>query len=182
MLIRATVTGDAEAIARVHIDTWRHTYAGVMPAEYLAGLRYDRSRRGWESFLVREGVRVFVADDPEAGVVGFASAGPNTSTGDEGGERPAYESNLYAIYVLPGWQRRGIGRALATAVVRGLLVDGRKSMIVWVLKGNPACGFYERLGGTPAGKRKETIGGAELEVIAYGWPELCRSPLAATGQ
>ncbi len=124
MLISATVTGDAKAIARVHIDTWRHTYAGVMPAEYLAGLRYDRSRRGWESFLVREGVRVFVADDPEAGVVGFASAGPNTSTGDEGGERPAYESNLYAIWVagavpIPAGGYRSVSRTTITFVSGG---------------------------------------------------------------
>jgi len=60
--IRAAAIDDAKALARVHIDTWRHTYAGVVPASFLAGLSYDGSRGGWERFLVREGVRVFVAE------------------------------------------------------------------------------------------------------------------------
>lgn len=174
VLIRPAVAGDAGALARVTVDTWRHTYAGAVPADFLAGLSYERSAAGWETLLAREGTRVLVADDPEAGVVGYASAGRNTPAGEETPASSAFEANLYAIYVLPQHHLLGIGRALVTEMVRALLADGYRSMIVWVLKGNRACGFYERLGGKSVGQRKQTIGGLELEVVSYGWDDLPR--------
>jgi ribosomal protein S18 acetylase RimI-like enzyme len=175
--IRAAGVSDAGAIARVHIDTWRHTYAGTIGAAYLARLDYDRAARSWETHLAREDSRVFVAEDPAAGVVGIASGGPNKpSPGESGepGEWTAYGADLYNIYILPAYQRQGLGRALVAAVVRALVTDGFRSMVIWVLKGNPACGFYERLGGLPVGERRQRVGGLDLDTVAYGWPELDR--------
>lgn len=172
--IRQATAGDADALARVHIDTWRHTYAGSVPASYLARLDYDRSRRTWESLLAREGIRVFVADDASSGVVGFASAGPNRPSPDETGEWTAYGGDLYAIYILPEHQGKGLGGAWIRAVVQALVADGHGSMVLWVLKGNPACGFYERLGGLVVGQRRQRVGGAELDTVVYGWPDLSR--------
>ncbi|OQA93205.1 MAG: hypothetical protein BWY25_03118 [Chloroflexi bacterium ADurb.Bin222] len=34
---------DAPILARVHIDTWRSTYGGIVPAAHLAGLSLERS-------------------------------------------------------------------------------------------------------------------------------------------
>ena len=42
MLIREASPTDAAAIARVHVDSWRTTYAGIVPADYLANLSYTR--------------------------------------------------------------------------------------------------------------------------------------------
>jgi hypothetical protein len=49
---------------------------------------------------------------------------------------------------------------------------GFRSMVVWALKDNPACGFYERMGGTPAGEQDIAIAGVTLPEVAYGWREL----------
>jgi hypothetical protein len=38
---------DAEAIARVHVDSWRTTYQGILPDEVLAGLSVERRRAFW---------------------------------------------------------------------------------------------------------------------------------------
>ena len=43
-LIRPATLEDAPAIARVHVDTWRTTYAGIVPDEHLAKLSYERSQ------------------------------------------------------------------------------------------------------------------------------------------
>jgi hypothetical protein len=40
LFIRPATPADSSAIARVHIDCWRTTYAGLVPAEYLARLSY----------------------------------------------------------------------------------------------------------------------------------------------
>jgi hypothetical protein len=34
MLIREAFPTDAAALARVHVDSWRTTYAGIVPADY----------------------------------------------------------------------------------------------------------------------------------------------------
>ena len=42
MHIREATLDDVPGIARVHVDTWRTTYPGIVPAEHLAGLSYER--------------------------------------------------------------------------------------------------------------------------------------------
>jgi len=40
-MIREATIDDATAIARVHIDAWRTTYATIVPNAHLAALSYD---------------------------------------------------------------------------------------------------------------------------------------------
>lgn len=49
-------------------------------------------------------------------------------------------------------------------------------MMVWVLKNNPARGFYERLGGKYLYEKPIQIGAEELMEVAYGWRDLSRFP------
>jgi len=39
---------DAAGIAKVHVDTWRATYAGLVPDAHLANLHYERSTEFWQ--------------------------------------------------------------------------------------------------------------------------------------
>src|SRR5690242_19435028 len=114
MEIREATLDDAAAIARVHVESWRMTYAGLIPDEYLAGLNHaDREEKWRETLAVRNGA-TFVAVDEAEGIVGFASGGPERS-----GNRD-YTGELYAIYILEDWQRRGIGKALTSTVAKRL--------------------------------------------------------------
>jgi ribosomal protein S18 acetylase RimI-like enzyme len=100
-------------------------------------------------------------------LVGFASGGR-----ERAGE-PGYAGELYAIYILDDFQRRGHGRELVRAVVAGLREMGLEDMIIWVLRDNqPARRFYERLGGVHVRTQPITIGSAILEEVSYGWPRL----------
>ena len=47
MRIREASPTDATAIARVHVDSWRTTYAGIVPADYLANLSYVQREQFW---------------------------------------------------------------------------------------------------------------------------------------
>jgi len=53
-------------MARVHVDTWRTTYTGIVPAEHLANLSYERCQAGWIQHISdpQSMERVFVAEDP----------------------------------------------------------------------------------------------------------------------
>ena len=167
--IRPATPEDAASIARVHVDSWRSAYAGIVPADYLAGLSYRNRESLWKDLLTtdRPGTSYFVADAGGGDVVGFANAGPERE-----GDR-VYRGELYAIYILEEYQRMGLGRRLFSSVTQRLLADGFNSMLLWVLEDNrPAIRFYESLGGEPAGRQTITIGGADLVEVAYGWRDI----------
>ena len=170
MIIRKAQPTDASAIAKVHVDSWRTTYAGIIPADFLATLSYERREASWRETLAAPDSSRFtiVAEDAKGEIVGFASGGPERE-GD-----PLYQGELYAIYLRQSQQRQGLGRQLTAAVVERLLQRGLPSMLVWVLADNQSArAFYETLGGQPLNHEKElTIGGASLIEVAYGWSDI----------
>lgn len=137
---------DAPAIARVHVETWRSAYRGIVSDTYLASLSPAERASQWCDFLADSaGTRFLLvaADDKVDELIGFAAAGPERS-GD-----PNYLGELYALYVLPSHQRRGFGHRLVRAGAGRLAAAGTRSMLLWVLDANtPAREFYEALGGT----------------------------------
>jgi ribosomal protein S18 acetylase RimI-like enzyme len=165
-LVRSADVSDAAAIARVHVASWRSTYRGLLPDDFLASLDEAAYTERWGRILAEPTSRVYVAaDGPD--VVGFASGGRERA-GESG-----YEGELYAIYVLRETQRRGHGRRLVQAVVTGLRELDLEDMIVWVLRDNSgARKFYERLGGAYVRAQPITIGSTLLQEVSYGWRSL----------
>ena len=169
--IRAANLADAGSIARVHVDSWRTTYEGIVPSDYLAGLSYRDRQSMWNDALTKDhfAAGIAVAETECGDVVGFASWGPERE-GDS-----IYPAELYAIYILQERQNMGLGRRLVSTVAKRLLADGVDSMLLWVLEDNrPACRFYESLGGERVGRKRVTIGGVDLEEVSYGWKDLTR--------
>jgi ribosomal protein S18 acetylase RimI-like enzyme len=168
--IRPARAADAPALAGVHIDAWRTAYRGILSAQGLASLSYERREQWWRDALAAATERrnvVFVAETPAGEVVGFASAGPESS-GD-----PAYRAELYAIYILEAHQGRGLGRGLMRAAVDGLVQAGHTTMLLWVLADNvTARRFYERLGGRVLRRRPIELFGVAVDEVAYGWDDL----------
>lgn len=167
-VIRPAVPEDALAMAHVHVDTWHTTYAGIVPAEHLARLSYERSQAAWNEHLLDQGSgeRAFVAEDPASGIVGLASGGPLRKP------LASFDGELYVLYILKPFQGMGYGRQLVCRVAQSLQEAGFHSMVLWVLKENPACGFYARLGGQPVAEKVIEIGGKALVDVAYAWHDL----------
>ena len=168
MHIRRATVEDAAGIAQVHVDSWRTTYAGLVPDDYLASLSVEQRKQNWRAILsapAGAGV-VYVAEVIPGHIVGFASGGPER-TGNA-----LYTGELYAIYLLAPYQRQGIGRRLMSAVVEQLIAAGHRSMLVWVLTTNPARLFYEALGGQPVAEQPINNGQATLQETAYGWQDI----------
>jgi ribosomal protein S18 acetylase RimI-like enzyme len=163
--IRSARPEDARGIAKLDVETWRATYAGVLDTSYLVGLSARRRELGWHNVILREprDVRVAVGDD-EA-ILGFGSCGPNRSDRRFAGE-------VFTLYVAPDWQNQGIGRRLLIALFRRLVAGGRSSAIVWVLRDNPSRFFYERLGGRQVTYKTLAFAGSAVEAVAYGWGDL----------
>jgi ribosomal protein S18 acetylase RimI-like enzyme len=165
-MVRSATLEDAAGIADVHVATWRTTYRGLLPDDFLASLREDHYTERWRRVIGEGTSRVFVVDMPE-GIAGFASGGRERA-GENG-----FAGELYALYVLESAQRQGLGRELVRAVAGALHEMDLPDMIVWVLRDNvPARHFYERLGGVYVRAQPITIGSATLEEVSYGWRSL----------
>src|SRR5882672_5736312 len=59
--IRAATEHDAVAISQVHLHSWRTTYAGILPDEYLATLNEAERILLWREWLSRD-LQVYIAD------------------------------------------------------------------------------------------------------------------------
>jgi ribosomal protein S18 acetylase RimI-like enzyme len=161
-VIRRATEADVPAIARVHVDVSRATYAQIFPPEHLARQTYETREAAWRGLLADPALITLVALDGNE-VVGFANGG----TRREG--PPDFTGELWAIYLRTEQHRRGIGRDLVGAFASELAGRGHKSMLVWVLRDNPACAFYRRLDAVEVATQSLTRGDRTLEEVAFGW-------------
>lgn len=167
-VIRPAEPEDAGGIARVHVLAWQETYRGLVPDVFLDNLSIPRRTERWRRSLVDRTDpyhRTVVADENDQ-IVGFANCGFPQETDEE------FDGELHAIYLLKSAQGQGIGRKLFSEAVKSLLALGSSSMLVWVLRDNPARGFYDRLGGLYVREKLIEIGGEPLIEVAYGWRDL----------
>jgi L-amino acid N-acyltransferase YncA len=166
--IREARIEDAPGMAKVHVESWRTTYVGIVPDSYLANLSYARRETFWRDILsaVSANGYPFVAVNDAGEIVGFVFGGPQRN-GD-----PAYQAELYSIYLLQEYQGQGIGRQLTRRLVEAFLQAGICSMLLWVFADNPARRFYEVLGGQYLRVEQADFGGVMVDEVAYGWPDI----------
>jgi len=164
LTIRAATIHDAEAIAHVHVQSWRTTYFGIVPEPYLASLNEADRVLTWRDWLTRD-IQVFVAN-LNGELVGFISGGALREP------LPDYDAELFTLYLLQHAQGRAIGTALLKALAKSLHDKNFKSLAVWVLEKNPAVRFYEKSAAHLLSSKEIEIGGIQLTEIAYGWPHL----------
>ncbi len=185
--IRRARRSDAGPIGRVHVETWQAAYAGLLPDSMLVSMSDMRQTAWWQRLLADpdEARGVFVADDDDMGVVGFGSCGPvrdppelldqgelDPSTSLRTGGRAKRVGEVYTLYVEPDFQNRGLGRRLLDALFRQLRTDGCDTAVLWMLADNPTQFFYEGMGGRRVGHRVDTMGGRDVEEVAYAWRDL----------
>ena len=163
LVVRRARPADAASLARVHVQSWREAYRGIIPQTYLEQLsvtaheRHVAAEPWWRRLGVRRGMGAARGRN-------FASAGLARARRDATGE-------LYLLYVLRACHGRGIGRALFDACHYELARCGHQGLLVWVLADNPARRFYQRLGGEPAGESLVALAGVKLREVAFVWPD-----------
>ena len=163
MVCRDAVVEDALAIARVWVAAWQAAYAGLMPAEYLAGLDAEAALPGFERGLRADrSVLVLELDGAIAGVSRYG-ASRDADAGPETGE-------VIAINLLPSCWRRGLGRELLRETLQRLRGRGFSEATLWVLHGNASARqFYEAQGWRLDGAEKhdDKLTGFPLHEVRY---------------
>ena len=173
LVIRKALPTDAPGIARVHIASWQTAYRGILPDAYLDQLAntYPKRLARWEQGLRQPetaGTRTFVVETAAHGIIGFAAAGPIRKPVQD------YTGELSAIYLLAEHRRRGLGQMLFQRCVLHLHELHLRNMFVLVLERNPACRFYQAMGGVvvPDFRIDLTIADTQVVEVAYGWASL----------
>ena len=141
--LRAAVPTDGAAVATIHDVAWRSTYQGIIPHLHLERMIARRGPLWWQRQIERGADVTLVAFDglPQ----GYATSGQAR------GSWPWPAGEIYELYVTPTYQGLGLGRALFQGVKNRLKREGYGRLVVWALRENePACFFYEALGGNVA--------------------------------
>jgi len=163
--IRMARPADAGAIAEIYVDSWRETYAGLLPSSSLTRMSKPDQTRHWQRHLDQANLRnpVFVASDASSNLFGFASAGPTRD------QSLRFDAEIYTLYVAPGFTGQGIGTALMSSVFHLFSRSTSKGIIIWALADNPSRFFYEAMGGRIVAGRMHPVWGESYREIAYGW-------------
>jgi ribosomal protein S18 acetylase RimI-like enzyme len=165
MNIRKAVLSDVDGIAKVQVACWKSTYAGIIPDEYIKKQTYEKRVELWKRVIPNG--NVFVAEDEKGQIIGFADGGRERT-----GNYEEYKGEMYSLYILKSYQGRGIGKRLIKEVARALVKQDFHSMLVWVLKDNTSCHFYEKMGGQVVDRITIDFSGKGLVELAYGWKDI----------
>lgn len=166
MNIRKAALNDAIGIAKVHVDSWRSTYKNIIPQEFLQRLSYTQRTELWRRNISREGNHVFVAENSDGEVIGFADCGKREKNNIE------HAGDLTSIYLLEAYQGKGVGKLLLKQLFLQFKELGFTRIFVEVLEDNKTRYFYEYYGAKLLKSEKITIAGAELNLLTYEWTNL----------
>lgn len=156
-LVRPANAADAPGMAKLHVDTWRETYRGVMSDETLdhPGLLGWRERF-WTAALTdpRYAQNTVVVAVHEGELIGIAMSGASTD-GFAGAQQ------LYVLYTYAEFHGAGVGEALLNTVI-----DRIEPAALWVADPNPrAHAFYLKHGFVPDGTVKIEDGVREVRMV-----------------
>jgi ribosomal protein S18 acetylase RimI-like enzyme len=130
MIVRDAHPRDAAEVAGVHVRSWQFAYRGLLPDDYLDGLRPEDRMAHYIFGDGRPGRPVTIVAVDDATICGFATTGPSRDAD------AADAGELYALYVDPQAWGRGIGRSLIAEARARLSRQGLAETTMWVLVGN----------------------------------------------
>lgn len=139
--LRPATVADAAALARLHAESWRSAYRGMLGDAYLDGDVHGERTAFWQRALASPPANQHVIVAQEGGdLVGFVSL--------YGDDHETWGTRIEAVHVAPGRKRQGLGaRLMAEAAAWCEAAHPASGIYLHVLQPNvPALRFYERLG------------------------------------
>lgn len=134
---------DAEAIAQIHVNTWKSAYKEQLPDEMLDTLLVEEKKKGWEKIIAELDKKEYVLVAKHNGeVLGWCSGGYSRDTNAD-----QATGELYGIYIRHDVLGRGIGTLLMDEMKDRLRKDGYTRLTLWTLVTNTSShAFYTRSG------------------------------------
>jgi ribosomal protein S18 acetylase RimI-like enzyme len=132
--IRDAAESDIPALAKLHVITWNACYQANGPSAAIREAQwreqFARQDGSWFCLLVARA---------NGELIGFAKG--------KRSDHPGFDAELNKIYLLPEYQRVGLGTRLLREVVQRFLDMGLTSMWLIGEADNPSTAFHEAMGG-----------------------------------
>ncbi len=163
--LRPATRDDAAAIASLHAASWRASYQGILPDDYLRDEVGAERAAYWHDAL-------------QAGKYGciwlaLADRQPVAFIAVQYAADPDYDAVIENLHVLPGHKSRGLGRRLIARAVETLEQEEMTSVSLRVFDDNTAAiAFYERLGGITDDYGTDRLAGSHAPDRRIGWRNL----------
>ena len=159
MKIRQATKTDFQAIAAIHIESWKDSYSDILPAKFLNSQINSDIIAHWNEVEIHRKDVILVAE--EDSMIGFIAVWC----------RPIpFIDNLH---VRPSMRCKKVGSALMRAVAKELITRGQKTAYLWVFESNQkAIRFYDRLGGVQKGQAMKTVFGYDVLSRKIEWEDL----------
>lgn len=151
--IRKATPEDALGISIVNVYTWKTTYSGLIPEEFIDSRIEKVTEIAERNKREIEDKDNFIVATVDGVIVGFACYGESRE------EEFINASEIYAIYVLSGFQGKNIGKKIFKSCIEELKRNGFDSVLINCLKGNNALEFYKNMGAKIIGEREDKIKG-----------------------
>ncbi|HEX9514529.1 MAG TPA: GNAT family N-acetyltransferase [Puia sp.] len=145
--IRFAELDDINTIGWLAQQTWPETYGEILSPEqlqYMLNLFYSPASLRRQ---ILEDKHNFLMVELDEEPIGFASWAPLAEPG-------VYK--LHKIYVLPGTQGKGMGKAILNFIYED--IKGARALRLNVNRHNKACRFYEKMGFSIIGEEDIDIG------------------------
>lgn len=144
--IRKAKPEEAEQIIDINIEVWNTTYKDLISQDIIDKLQFkDQARVDKKKKSLKENNNTYVAL-VDGKIVGFNTFGNSRD------EKYGESGEIFAGYILDGYQGLGLGRKLAVACMQELYDKGYRTFISKCLNGNPSNEFHKSLGGVFVGQ------------------------------
>jgi len=178
MHVRNATRDDCPALGEIVIGANRSAFEGRVPEACLTELPIEASVANWRRFFdsgrAQQPDVMFLAAEAQPGeVVGFILAGSKTADViHDVSIAVRYPREITSLSVAPAWHRRGVGRALVSAVATWFVERGERSVAVLAHELNPNRPFYIRLGALELSAQPHDWAGFASRQIVYGWNDI----------
>ena len=141
--VRPATVNDAEGIESVRITTWKACFRGIVSDAFLDSLTVTSSRIQQYRKRIKDTKRsALVVASSGAEVIGMGVAEPCDDMALNAGV-----GEVRALYVLPAWQGRSVGRELLAGLTDAMRARGYRAAVLWTLRDRPPTRrFYEANG------------------------------------
>lgn len=153
--IRRARSGEEAAVSRLLGEVWHATHDAELGSGKVAEITAKWHAPALLRMQIDDTAKCFlVAEAPDGGLVGHAMSWLDDNVA----------INLLRLYVLPGWQGRGIGNRLLEAAIAAYPA-GRLLRLEVQAQNAPAIRFYERMGLRVAGDTGEGGGFTDIPAL-----------------
>jgi GNAT superfamily N-acetyltransferase len=170
MEIRRAIISDAKVVARLHAESWRNTYRGILSEPFLDHEIFDDRLFLWQKRLSEpqsESQLVLLAEE-SGELFGFVCVFLDAD--------PRWGDLLDNLHIRMDAQGRGLGRRLMSEAASWVLRQRSGSgLYLWVFEANhQARKFYELLHGKVVERQAQRApGGTEVMAVRYVWIDFC---------